>query len=130
MAGTKLTEAQSKKLGGVVSGLEKSLKVKASDEGTKKNLARFADKYLRFKLGVRGTGPHAHGFNADQRKAITSAINSAFGIKVSERKPRSTQPATTTTKKSSSRKASSRPGTGSRKSASQLAGEQQARASA
>jgi len=78
-----LTTAQAKKLSGVVESLTKSLKVKGDQV---KNLERYADKYARFKLNIRGTGPHSHGFNATQRKAIMAAVREAFGIKAPERK--------------------------------------------
>jgi len=87
----KLTPAQSKKLDGVVSGLIGSLKVKGDE--AQKNLGRFADKYARFKLGIRGTGPHSHGFNAGQRKAIAEAVREGFGIKEAPRKTRVARPA-------------------------------------
>lgn len=120
MASKTLTPAQSKKAEQVVASLIKSLKLKASDEQGRKNLARYVDKYARFALKVRGTGPHSHGFNAEQRKAIRSAVNEAFGIKPVERKapaPRKSGGRTPAKGKS-----------GTRKSTAQLAKEQQARA--
>lgn len=76
MTQSTLTEAEAKKLKGVVSrvqGLPKADKAKQLTE-------RFADKYLRFKLGRRGTGPHSHGLNETQRENLKSAIDKAFGI--------------------------------------------------
>lgn len=112
---SKLTPAQIKKIWGVTDGLAKQFKLKGDDLS---RLNRFADKYLRYKLGVRGTGPHAHGFNPEQRKAITGAINEAFGIKTPERKVQQA-PAEGSVKKS---------GKNSRKPTAQLAKEQTARA--
>lgn len=89
MAGQALTPQQAKKLDGVCTKLVAELKlkqVKDAKTGPVTNLGRFADKYLRYKLKVRGTGPHAHGFNKDQRAAITTAIREAFGIKTEPRK--------------------------------------------
>lgn len=114
---SKLTPAQSKKLAGVVSTLATQLKVK---KDAMANLERFADKYARFKLGVRGTGPHAHGFNAAERKAITEAIRTAFGIKVAPRK--AAAPKAPAKKKSGNRRGSTK------RSTAQLAREQAARA--
>lgn len=145
MAGQKLSDAQSKKLAGVLAPFS------SKDEKEQKNLERFADKYLRWKLGVRGTGPHAHGFSSDQRKAITGAINAAFGIKTPERKTRVRVPgdakgrsitkrvaaAPSATKRRAGEHAAARkaargkagvPGTGAKKTAAQLAKEQTRRA--
>jgi hypothetical protein len=119
MADSVLTAAETKKLDNVVSKLSGTLKIKVSDEKRKANLARYANKWVRFKLGRRGTGPHAHGFDADQRKVITAALADAFGIKA---KPRKTATAPAKGKAVPRKRASSK------KSASQLAGEQQARA--
>lgn len=118
MAGTTLTAAQSKKLDTVVGKLETSLKIK--DEKVKANLRRFADKYARFKLGVRGTGPHSHGFSADQRNKIMEAVREAYGIKTAPKPKANGKPATKPVAKKRS----------TRKSTAQLAQEQVARAEA
>jgi hypothetical protein len=117
-ARSNLTPAQSKKLDTVVASLVSTLKVKGEDR--QKALGRFADKYARFKLGVRGTGPHSHGFNTGERKAITEAVRNAFGIKVAPRKAAAPKVAA---KKGSANKRGS-----TRKSTAQLAKEQTARA--
>ncbi len=83
-----LTAAEQKKLDSVLGNVLTSFKLsKTNAEATHKQLARFGRKHLLNKLGRRGTGPHAHGFNAGQRKAITTAVNAAFGIKAPVRKP-------------------------------------------
>ena len=109
-----LTPAQVKKLDATVASLQGSLKVKGEDR--QKALVRFADKYARFKLGVRGTGPHSHGFDAEQRKAITEAVRNAFGIKAPARKA------------AAPKAPAKKGGKASRKSTAQLAKEQTARA--
>lgn len=83
--GSTLKPAQAKKVDELVATLTSQLKLKADADKT--NLRRFVDKYARFKLGVRGTGPHSHGFNKEQRQAIMSATREKFGIKATERKP-------------------------------------------
>jgi len=119
MAGTALTPAQQKKLDGVIGALNGTLKIKASDESAQKNLSRFADKYLRYKLGVRGTGPHAHGFSKEQRTTITGAVNDAFGIVPAPRKPRTP---------TAGKPAGKGKGKGKVRTTAQLAAEQTARA--
>lgn len=121
MAESTLTKAETTKLNTVVGKLATSLKIKASDEKGRKNLERYANKWVRFKLGRRGTGPHSHGFDTDQRKAITTALAETFGIKPKAK----AAPAKASSKKSGSKRTTSR-----RRSTSQLAGEQQARAEA
>lgn len=132
MTARQLTDAETKKLKqliGRVQGLPKT-------EQGRKDVERFADKYLRFKLGVRGTGPHSHGLSDTQRKALREAIHKAFGIKAPERKAPAKAPAKASGKKAPSKaKAPAKrtapvvpqPGTGVR-STSELAGAQQARA--
>ncbi len=115
-----LSAAEQKKLDAVLGNVLTSFKLSKADAvATGKQLARFGKKYLLNKLGRRGTGPHAHGFNAEQRKAIISGINAAFGIKAPERKVRVR--GATTAKKGGAKNSR-------KKTTAQLAKEQTARA--
>lgn len=116
-----LSPAQEKKAEQVVASLTKSLKLGAKDDAGRKNLARFVNKYARFALKLRGTGPHSHGFDATQRKAIRAAVNEAFGIKAPERKAPAKASGTKTNTANKGKRST-------RKSTAQLAKEQSARA--
>lgn len=118
MTQSTLTEAEAKKLKGVVARVQGLPK----DERGKANTARFADKYLRNKLGRRGTGPHSHGLNETQREKLKSAIDRAFGI--TRKAPAKAQ----STKAAPAKRSGSKAGKGKGKSASELAGAQTARA--
>jgi hypothetical protein len=72
-----LEPAAQKKVDAACAELANRLKL---DEAAQKQLARFASKWARWKLGTRGTGPHAHGFDRSQRAAITEALRTVLGL--------------------------------------------------
>jgi hypothetical protein len=134
MTQSTLTEAEAKKLKGIVGRVQGLPK----DEKAKLNTERFADKYLRFKLGRRGTGPHSHGLSTEQRAKLTAAIRKGFGLPEPKAggKPKATpvkakapakRKTAGTSVKAGTPPAVAQPGTGAR-SVSELAGAQQARA--
>jgi len=70
-----LTEPQAAKLGKL------KITVKPDPEQLEKNVARYAEQYLRYALGVRPSTPDNHGLGQEQRQAIEAAVNKAFSIK-------------------------------------------------
>jgi hypothetical protein len=76
MSGPTLTAPQTKKLDGALAPFVDGLSEKDAV-----NVHRYADKWARWKLGVRATGPHAHGLDVETRTAIQAALVAAYGIK-------------------------------------------------
>ncbi len=114
MSRSTLTDAQAAKVKKATAGL--FLDKKGEQAAT---VYRFADKWARYVLGVRGTSPSSHtGLSIAQRQTIREAVNAALGIKVAEKvaKP----------KVAAKPKAGKKGGKG--KSTVQLAKEQKARA--
>jgi hypothetical protein len=113
MTRSTLTEAQTKKLASAVAKFNASQSyTKASREDNEKDAARYADKWGRWKLGIRGTGPHSHGFDAKQRNELQAITAAALGIKIEE----------------PVKKEAAKPKKGKGKSTAALAKEQKARA--
>lgn len=89
MAGQQLSKQQAAKRDTALAPIVK----KAKDEDVQKNIGRFGDKWLRYKLGIRGTGPHSHGLAAETRTAIYEALKAAFPKQIKDTNGRKSAPA-------------------------------------
>jgi hypothetical protein len=73
---SKLSEEQAAKLARALKPFQRG-----KDEQAATNVARYADKWGRWQLGVRGSGPHPHGLDEATREAVQKATRRALGIK-------------------------------------------------
>jgi hypothetical protein len=74
-ARSKLNEEQAGKLARALKPIQKG-----KPEDVQTNMARYAGKWGRWQLGVRGSGPHPHGLDEPMREAIQKATRRALGL--------------------------------------------------